>query len=89
MVLTAILCSSQQAHTLLYCISSCHFIAIEASMFVARIESSDIQQQVVIKFYFKSSRIPWKCNKTSKMCRVMAVLIMHKSSHIFEKAGNR
>jgi hypothetical protein len=71
MVLTAIVCSSQHAHALLYLISSCHFITIEASMFVASVDSSDVQQQAVIKFYFKWSRIPWKCNNTSKMCTVM------------------
>jgi hypothetical protein len=88
MVLTAIVRSSQQARALLYCISSCHFIAIEVSMFAARVKSSDIQQQVVIKLYFKTSRIPRKCNKTTKMCTVMTVQIMHNSLYVFKKAAN-
>jgi len=79
MILTSIVCSSQQEHALLYYISSCHFIAIEVSTFVAWVKSSNEQQHVVIKFYFKSSRIPWKRNKTSKMCTVMTVRITHNS----------
>lgn len=64
MILTSKLCSSQQAQALLYYISGCHFIAIKVSMFVAWVESPDEQQHVVIKFYFKLSRIPWNCNVT-------------------------
>ena len=58
MVLTARVCSSQQVYTLLYSISSCYFIAIEVSMFIACVKSSNEEQHAVIKFYFKWGRVP-------------------------------
>jgi hypothetical protein len=49
MILTATVCSSQQAQALLYSISSCHFIATKVTMFVACVKSSNTELHIVIK----------------------------------------
>jgi hypothetical protein len=90
MVVTARMCSFQRAEACLYSSSKCRFTAVEVIVCLCQI--FDMEQHAVINFILNRGKQPRNCTRARKMCTVMTVWVVHKSSdcsHVFKKAGNR
>jgi hypothetical protein len=86
MVVTARMCSFQRAET-------CRFTAVEVSVCLCPVSKfSTWNNMPWLNFILNRGKLPRNCTRARKMCTVMTVWVVHKSSdcsRVFKKAGNR